>query len=441
MVLILGAMVMAWLIMEAPQALNDAYVARRAAKAGEWDFLNGHEARRDARSAARAARRQVWAERIFNRNKAKADGEPKRAGLGTLAGDVYHGACEDALAKRAVRRQARPPFDPAKPTVTQRAVDLLKAKVRGQRDERGDTRPLPDDELVPAQPTDRMPCPRCRQTMTRSQTGWTHPGGNGCTGATQPGRGVVHPCDGTYCTGCPTCRPPKFGWRCDNCGRSHEGFGCPTAARDDADATPCTPTIPEPTMTDADREADENAAYPATPVPNWVADAMYGYDTAAHQRDLETRHGPTVFGDNPHHYPLPQPAPGGTIMTAPTVAEVHTNEALRQAAGDMKAGAAKLAEAASQAEAARAQMAAAAQAASDAVSATSFDGGATAASHAASDAAGAVSDTTISQWCEKSDAVAGAADQVLASLEKYRDSEDLVASERIDARVLEPSAS
>ncbi len=137
-------------------------------------------------------------------------------------------------------------------------------------------------------------------------------------------------------------------------------------------------------------------------------------------------------------------------MTTPTqtgngagtaVADVHTNEALRGAFNEMQGGAAELAEAAAMAERARARMAAAAQAAADAVSSTAFDHGAAAAAHAAADAAGAVSDGTIAQWSERADNVGSHAKSGLQSLEKYRESEDLVASERIDARVLAPTAS
>lgn len=45
------------------------------------------------------------------------------------------------------------------------------------------------------------------------------------------GPGVVHTDDHTYCTGCPTCRPPRWGWSCA-CGTRKEGYDTQAQARD-----------------------------------------------------------------------------------------------------------------------------------------------------------------------------------------------------------------
>lgn len=362
MELFAACLLVTWVAMRVPAALADVYEQRKAAKAGNWDHLTKLREQRGQRPV-----------------------DPPRPGLGAWVKDVYHGACEDALDRRAKRREARPPFDPSRPTARRKAVDLLKRKIREQRAKRGDTRPMPDDELATTTPAERMPCPRCGQTMTRSATGWTHPGGGTCTPPAP--------------TSATTDRPP--------------------AARQQPSQPDHTPTGGAMNQAEYDRIYNGPDAQPINLPPR------------AGGGEVGARPAPPLFA-----------SPGGAATAAvPVVADVHTNEALRQAADQIAEGAAELAEAAAMAERARAKMAAAAHGASEAVSATSFDSGATAAAHAASDAAGAVTDTTISQWCEKSEAAGAAAQQMKASLEKYRDSEDLVASERIDARVLEPSAS
>lgn len=451
MELLVACWLVTWLVMEAPQAIADAYVARKAAKAGAWDFLNTEMARRSERDAARAGRRQQWAERIFNRSKAKADGDPKRAGLGTLAGDVYHGVCEDALAKRAARREARPPFDPTRPTVTQKAVDLLKSKVRRQRDDRGDPTPLPDDELVPQQPTDRMPCPRCGQTMTRSPNGWTHPGGVNCQPASPAPHTNDHP-DGTAAPNPAPTSPPAV---CARCGRVLHGqwktsvggspvcqYGCNAAEQPPPRNCRCRICQPDLSKVNAAADDENRRAVALAKQLDPTGPDEYRIDRTPVDSDALARHF-----DLAH---LSEQSMKENTVTAPTqtgngagtaVADVHTNEALRGAFNGMGAAAAKLAEAAALAEQARGEMAAAAQAASDAVSSTAFDHGATAAAHAAADAAGAVSDSTISTWSERAESVRGHAEGGVNSLKKWLDSEDLVATERVDPSTLAPTAS
>lgn len=393
MELLAACWLVAWLVVEAPQAIADAYVARRAAKAGAWDFLNTELARRSQRDAARAARRQQWADRIFNRRQAGTGGEPKRAGLGTLAGDVYHGMCEDALTRRATRRVARPPHSTHRPTLRRKAVDLLKNKVRTQRDERGDRRPLPDDELAPTSAGDRMPCPRCGQTMTRGPSGWTHPSGvAGCpTTTARPAAPVPTPGRGSIPEVAGRPAPPPA------------GTSMPT--RRPASRPPNT-AQPFPTS-------------PATASPQGVP------DSDAMARDFELAH-------------LAEQSAKENTMTTPTIGDVQTNEAARQAFTDMKAAAAQLAEAAQQAEDARRRIAANAQAAADGMAGVRFDPGAVA---AVGDVNDTVHDGTLAKWSEVSDTIMSACDTGLRELEQYRDAEDLVASRNVAGSTLEPSAS
>jgi hypothetical protein len=419
-----------WFTSSIPQSIADRREQMRAAKAGQWDHL--------------AKLRETRGQRPV---------DPPRPGLKAWAKDVWHGAWEDALDRRTKRRANRDPYDPTEPTLTQKAVKRLRAKVAERRSRRGNTAPLPpDDTLAPAPPVERHDCPRCGQTMTRSAAGWTHPAGAPCKPPPRRSPDGRQPWEGP--TVQPAATPSRGGNRVIDALRAQQNTERVAdlrarAAQADEDAhvaagygdTPLAEARREQARrlrAEADAVGHPRPEVAANPAPPRGV-------TRASRADPDDDGGP-VFAQV---VPVPHPTTGGTmtapVQTAPgaatAVADVHTNEALRQAAGSMQEGAAKLAEAAAQAEAARAQMAAAAQAASESVASTSFDGGATAASHAAADAAGAVSDSTISAWCEKAEAVGAAASNVIQSLEKYRDAEDLVASNRISGKTLEPSAS
>lgn len=131
-------------------------------------------------------------------------------------------------------------------------------------------------------------------------------------------------------------------------------------------------------------------------------------------------------------------------MTAPTTTaaaqatEVNNNEDARRSFQQMADAAGEAQEALVMLETARAKMAAAAQGTADGMSAKSFDVGATS---AASEAVDAIGLDTLAGWAEKIDAVRGAADKGLASLDKYRDAEAQVAEERIDPTVLASTSS
>jgi hypothetical protein len=128
----------------------------------------------------------------------------------------------------------------------------------------------------------------------------------------------------------------------------------------------------------------------------------------------------------------------GNGATAGQAAEVNTNEDARRAFQAMDKAAARLAEAAALAESARAELAALATAGADGMAAKAFDAAAT---QAAVEAVDTVSLGTLSDWSAAADACGAAARRGLASLDKYRDSEDLVATEQVDPTTLAATSS
>ncbi len=373
------------IVTRVPAAIVDAYAAKKAADAGEWDYLKDRAAARDAR----AQRRADWAERILARRRSKAAGvKPKRAGLGTLLGDVYHGVCEDALDRRTAKRAARAPA-PTTPGLTggtrrDRVTEWLREQTRKAD---ADRRPAPttpstdSDKQVPVTPTPDVTAPVVRN-CPRTDGHDPHVWGRGqldCPGI------VEHP-------------------QSDGPANSPTSKQSPNGAH--------RPTLP--------------CGICDQPFDDHIATDLGGNEPAL----VCPRQNPETD-------------PGGTDMTAPTSSsavaeEVHTNEAARRNFEKIAEGAAELQEAAAMAEAARAKMAAAAQASVDGMAATRFDAGATS---AAAEAADAVSTGTLSDWCEKAEAAGTAAKAGLKSLEKYRDAEDVVSNNNVDGRTLEPTAS
>lgn len=125
---------------------------------------------------------------------------------------------------------------------------------------------------------------------------------------------------------------------------------------------------------------------------------------------------------------------GGSTVASGTV-EVNNNETARLAfaAGVVAAG--QLQEAVSLAEQARGRLASSARELADAVSA-GFDRGAI---QAAQEGADVVSLGTLAEWSEKADAAEQAMQAGVRALDKYRDAEDLVASNGVDGRTLNAS--
>ena len=118
------------------------------------------------------------------------------------------------------------------------------------------------------------------------------------------------------------------------------------------------------------------------------------------------------------------------------VVEVNNNEDARRAFAAMAAAAREAAEAIEALEIAKARLAAAANGTADGMSGKRFDSLAT---NAASEAADIINVGTLAEWSERIDAVLGAAERGLQSLDKYLDAEEIVAANNIDASTLEPS--
>ncbi len=124
-------------------------------------------------------------------------------------------------------------------------------------------------------------------------------------------------------------------------------------------------------------------------------------------------------------------------MTAPTIEDVQTNEAARRLFQRQMAAADKAADALAAYEQAQKELAALATSGVDGMAATRFDGQATAAQSHVADLIGG---SDMSAAAGAIDGIRGAAQEGLSALDKYRDAEDLVASNNVDGRTLEPSA-
>lgn len=143
--------------------------------------------------------------------------------------------------------------------------------------------------------------------------------------------------------------------------------------------------------------------------------------------------------------PTPEPtdnsAPTGTAEEAPTMdpvaEEVTSNEELRRNFDRMRDAAARGRDALAVVEAARQEIAAAARASADGTAAKKFDEAATTAAHEVDEQ---VNLGTLSQWSEVFDNAHAAAATGKASLDKYRDAEDVVASNNVDASTLATNA-
>jgi hypothetical protein len=118
--------------------------------------------------------------------------------------------------------------------------------------------------------------------------------------------------------------------------------------------------------------------------------------------------------------------------------EITGNEALRSNLKEMQAGAKELADAMALAEAARAKILAASAASSDGVNGNvKFDASAVAAVNDINDN---ISPTTLSDWAQMADNVDASASAGLTALEKYVDSEALVAETGVSGKTLENAA-
>lgn len=115
-----------------------------------------------------------------------------------------------------------------------------------------------------------------------------------------------------------------------------------------------------------------------------------------------------------------------------------TNEALRASLTEVSGGGADLTDAAGAAERVRNALAQMTANSADAATLKRFDNKATAAVHKATEL---VNVATLNRWEQLGQNVVAEAKAGIAALAKYRDAEDLVANEGIDATVLDATAS
>jgi hypothetical protein len=434
----LFCLLVAAVVTRVPSAMADAYAARKAADAGEWDYLKDRLARRDAR----AQRVSDWAERILARRTAKADGQdPKRAGLGTLLKDAYHGACEDALARRTAKRSGEPVVAPTKGgklSLRDRVTAKLRDVVGRLRDDSGGRHRSTTPEDTVGGERDRL------------AEGWRDD---------LDDEGMVllrdHRCvwalDSGYC-GAPVVDPDVV--YCEPHVAEYDRVYGPAGHHiADADRTPAPTAGGQPNGSGDSRlpyEPGEAAVDPAVALKFLNICPGCRHEAVEQERpvdggvEVSCRCGyflyfvPDLSTPNQSTEGDPMTAPTGAAPAGnATIEDVQTNEAARRAFEQMGEGAAQLQEAAALAEQARAKIAAAAMAAGDGMASMAFDAGATA---AVADINDTVHDSTLSKWSETADQIQAAAKKGHGDLEKYRVGEEVVAENNVDARTLAPTA-
>lgn len=139
----------------------------------------------------------------------------------------------------------------------------------------------------------------------------------------------------------------------------------------------------------------------------------------------------------PNSKPVDSITDEGATMTQPTVAattEVNNNEDARIALTAVASAAAEAADALGALEAAKAKLQAAANGTLEGMSGKRFDAAATGAAAAAADA---INVGDLAEWSEKFDTAEAEARSALRHLDKYLDSEDLIASNNVDASTLQ----
>lgn len=483
---LIGAIVIGWFLTKVPRVVADAIATSKAAAAGAWDVVNKDRAARDAAARRRAATRESWYERVAAAwARARQKRHEQQGGTGDYPGfraywrQQYRAWWEDRINHAQARRDARAPYDPNGRGWASRWYDRMRAAYRKRYGADGGSPdqsvPQTDPKPVPGQPAEPGPeagqqqtttegCPGCGEPLVDEPPRWWRPREWG----PPPNRshtnrepfcgdeGVVHDSDerppppflGCFSCGAPA-KPGDF--FCAKCLHAEAKRQQQEAAQGTTSGGGSTPTAqPEPPQTSesdctcsgcgktdaavlystpdggwecsdcADRRANPDSPSPADrPGP--------AADTTASEQDATT---PTTQGEPMTQALVP-------VSAAPGAAEVTVNDHARANFQKMLDGAAKLAEAAAMAEAARKEIDAAANANVDGMSMKKFDGTATAAAEAVHQG---VNLGTLSQWCELAGELTNAAQAGHDSLDKYRDSEDLVASEGVDGSTLDSAA-
>lgn len=162
--LILGCLIFSGMVMTTARAIGDAITTAKAAKAGEWDFLDKDRDRRANRWG------RAWEATRRRRHQDAGGSGSYQPGLGAYLGDVYHGWCQDLIDKRRSKREQRGPavYNPDRKPWHQRVDDAAFAiadKAKRAWRNRGNQTPSPTQPKPVAIPV-RMTCQYCGKSKT-----------------------------------------------------------------------------------------------------------------------------------------------------------------------------------------------------------------------------------------------------------------------------------
>lgn len=380
--LALGLMVLVGAFKVGVKATADGYATMKAAGSGKFDFIDADRQRKaDTRHKLAAA----WAERRKLRAEQAGDATGAyRPGVKEYASDLYHGFWEDRLDRRSKTRAGRPEwqYDPdAKPWHV-RFDEAVIAKGRELRESRA------------------------------------------AKAAADAARRFVAPVGGKGPTAEDVSDPQPLGF--------------------------------------TEREAIDVAGLPGETVsrrfdgePETDADRRFfdlresGYDGWIDQDGHPVDGPPFQQTEADEHLPLEQPeqinteSDGGTDMTAPTdtaavAGEMNNNEDARRVFEAQIAAAAEASELLAVYEQAQRRLDAVATSGLDGINSRRFDAQAQAAQANAADLLPA---SDMSQAAQAIEGIRASAEQGLAALDKYRDSEQLVNDNNVDGQTLETAGS
>jgi hypothetical protein len=173
--LLIGCLIFSGVVMTTARAIGDAITTAKAAKAGEWDFLDKDRDRRANRWS------KAWEATRRRRHKEAGGSGAYQPGLGAYLGDVYHGWCQDLIDRRRSKREQRGPavYDPDRKPWHERVDDAAFALGRRLRERwlrRGNKpAPAPAPEPDPSPPDEEQPGEEAEPAGTRRSAagaGW-----------------------------------------------------------------------------------------------------------------------------------------------------------------------------------------------------------------------------------------------------------------------------
>lgn len=465
---IIGFLVLSGAVHVGVKATADSYATVKAAQSGKFDFIDANRQRKaDTRQKLAAA----WAER--RRLRAKQAGDDSgtyRPGVKEYASDLYHGFWEDRLDRRSKTRAGRPEWQydlDRKPWHVRfdEAVIAKGKELRGSRAAKAAT----DAARRFVAPVGEK-CPTAEDVSDPQPLGFTEREAGEVAGL--PGETVSRRFDGEP----ETDADRRF---FDLRESGYDGWIDQDGHPVDGPAFQQTAPEPEPVeddnagwydpahLTGHDKEdplvragrcpyqtgyggwGDPYALCGKPRSPN-EGDHPYCKPHAAQIRDDRGRGGYVApAGDVDEHLPLEQPeqinteSDGGTDMTAPTstatvAGEVNNNEDARRVFEAQIAAAAEASDLLAVYEQAQRRLDAVATSGLDGINSRRFDVQAQAAQANAADLLPA---SDMSQAAQAIEGIRASAEQGLAALDKYRDSEQLVNDNNVDGQTLETAGS